>query len=122
MPPANIVQQMINTQIIKAHTIDNATLRNSAKQARLRVTRLRAWRYRTYFHKTKTQCAQGINVIGIFVQPGGQPHTVSKADTQYGNRIIHGFAGIQRKQAELMRELHALQGEMVSALGIQRKQ
>ena len=67
-----ILNQVINTEVIKAHAVDQPFGFHQSEQARLVISRLRARGDGTDFNGAKAHRAQGINALAIFVQTGRQ--------------------------------------------------
>ena len=70
----------LGSVVIKAHAVDEGKIFWQAKQTRFWISGLCQWSDGADFDMTESECFQFAQILGIFIEAGGQPHRVKKPD------------------------------------------
>ena len=94
----NVLNQMIDAKVIKAHAVDQPFGFNQAKQTWLVISRLRTRRYRPDFDRAKAHRTECINAFAIFVQTGRQAQWIFESQAHALNWFFRHVLTHQRGQ------------------------
>ena len=70
--------------IVKSHTVDQCNIHFKPEQPGFWITGLRSRRYCSDFDKSETECFQALQVLGIFIETGGEADGVLKTEPGKG--------------------------------------
>src|SRR5690606_30378472 len=115
----NVLNQMINAEVIKAHTVDQPFGFDQTEQAWLVVTRLRTRGNCTDFDGAKPHRPQCINALAIFIQTGRETQRVLKRQAHAVDRFFRHVLTHQRSQWRAGDTTQLLECKFMSALRIE---
>ncbi len=108
--------------IVKTHPIDNGAVLREPEHSRLRVAGLSQRRDSAYFDKPKSQCAQGIQMISVLVEPCSQPNGIGKLQAHHLGWQRLRLADERLEQPELSCHIEPRQRQVMSSLRWQPEQ
>jgi len=90
-----------------------------AEQPRPRVARLRARRHRADLDEAEAERAERIQVFGVLVQSGGEPHRVGETDAEGIHRQVRNGRREAGGKPAAPGRVQSAQGQAMGGFGIQ---
>ena len=114
----DVGDQGVDTGVVEAHPVDDGLRLGDAEQTRFRVACLRSRCDRADFEETEAQSGQGVDVVAVLVQPGGESDRIGKVDAHHFHRAGGGRFCQDAEQTGRFHEGHAAQADTVCTFGI----
>jgi len=92
LPASQVFYQAIDAKIVEAEVVHQGAIGRITEQARLGICRLRSRSDGAYFDEAEADCGKAVDADSIFVEPGGYPDSVRKAQSEQRDRLARVIA------------------------------
>ena len=87
----HVLDQVVHTEVVKAHPVDQPFGLDQAEQTRLLIARLRAWRDGADLNRAEPHRTQRIDALSVFVESCCETQRIFKGQPHTLHRLIHHF-------------------------------
>ena len=104
---------MVDPLVVEAHPVHEREALMRSKHARPRVAGLRPRRHRAELDVAESQCSEGVEIIAVLVEAGGEAQRMREAHSRAGDRERRRDSGrgperphpMQSGEAQIVRRL-----------------
>ena len=114
----HVGHKSVQALVVKPQPVDQRLALGQAKHAGLGVAGLGQRRDRAHFDKAKAHGAQAVNAARVFVQPGGQAHTVGKAQARQSDRVADLGLGVEFLQQRALGARHSIECQVMGGFRV----
>src|SRR5690554_4445189 len=116
------LDQVVDAGVVEPHAVDDGAGLGQPEGPRPGVARLGLRGHGAHLDEAEAQRSQGIQVVGVLVEPRGEAHPVGKAQPHHLHRILHPLAPEPPRQSQSSGDIEPPEGDPVGGLRIQAEQ
>ena len=118
----DVGEEPLDAVVVESHPVDQRLRFGQAEEARPRIAGLRARRHRAALDEAEAEPGQSVDVRGVLVEAGGEPHAIRKRESHRGDRRGGHLRRERLREADPRRGVESREHQLVRGLGIEREQ